>query len=198
MSHLIEEPKSVDTSAFLYLNLHEGEEVKLIIRHHWGGFLGYIGLAAGMTIGLTLLIVVLALAASEIVRDFLPTILLSFSTFLVFLLTFLLGSWINFYYDIIFITNERIINIDQAGLLARKTSELNLRQVQNATAQVEGFLQTLLNYGLLVIETAGEGTGPGGRPGGAGGYFTIRDMPDPNRLARIIIDLHRNATKSHT
>ncbi len=66
-----------------------------------------------------------------------------------------------------------------------------MNQIQNVTAEVNGLLRSLFNFGTLAIETAGEGTSDDPSRPGLQGYFTISDLPDPNRLARIILELHR-------
>jgi len=189
MPHLIEENINADDEAFLYLNLHPGERILFIVRHHWAGFLGTLVMILGM--GLVPVLIVMAAGAllAQGLGNVIPIIVLFISGFFIFLLTFLFGAWINFYFDIVFITNKRILNVDQKGLLARGTSELDLRQVQHVSAQVEGFLQSTLDYGTLVIETAGAGTSDDPTRPGLQGYFTIHDLPDPNRLARTIIEL---------
>ena len=191
MAHLIEEQIDANDPAFLYLNLHPDEEIKLVVRHHWAGFLGTLGLALAMGIFPLMIIIGASVALGDTFERIKPILIIAFAGYYLFLLTFLFGSWINFYYDIVFITNERILNVNQEGLLARKVSELNIRQVQNVTAQVTGFLQSFFNYGHLVVETAGKGTSDDPTQPGLEGYFTIQDLPDPNRLARIIIELHR-------
>lgn len=194
MPHLLEHEIDANDPAFLYLNLHPEEEIKLVIRHHWAGFLGYIGITLALALFPLLLGYALNVALGESLAPYMEALIVAVSGFYLFLLTFLFGAWINFYYDIIFITNERIINVAQEGLLARTVSELSMQQVQNVTAQVQGFLQNFFNYGHLIIETAGEGTSDNPNIPGLQGYFTIRDIPDPNRVARIILELHRAAT----
>lgn len=193
MPHLIENNIDVNDEAFLYLNLHPGEQIQLIVRHHWAGFLGTLMIVLGMGLVPILLVVAASLLDGFTATSIVPVVVLFISGFFIFLLTFLFGAWINFYYDIVFITNKRILNVDQKGLLARGTSELPLLQVQNVSAQVEGFLQTTFNYGTLIIETAGAGTSDDPHRPGLQGYFTIHDLPDPNRLARIIIEFHHQA-----
>lgn len=190
MPHLVETNVNTDDDAFLYLNLHADEKIHYIVRHHWAGFLGTLGLVLGMGLLPLMILLVAGGLAGQGFEDIIPVIVLFISGFFVFLLTFLFGAWINYYFDIVFITNKRILNVDQKGLLSRGTAELPLKQVQNVSAQVEGFLQTTFNYGTLVIETAGAGTSDDPHRPGLQGYFTIQDLPDPNRLARIIIEFH--------
>ncbi|MEX1051821.1 MAG: PH domain-containing protein [Patescibacteria group bacterium] len=192
MPHLLETQIDQNDPAFLYLDLHENEEIKMVIRHHWAGFLPITGIVLAMGLLPLFLVFALNIAFTGSIEQFRGLIIVLFSGYVVFLLTFLFGAWINFYYDIIFITNERIINVDQEGLLARKTSELSMNQVQNVSADVAGFLRSIFNYGILVVETAGGGTSDDPLKPGRQGYFTIVDVPDPNRIARMILDLHRS------
>lgn len=191
MPHLLDQEIDTNEPAFLYLNLHAGEEIKIVVRHHWAGFIGTLFLTFMMALFPLLLIFAGDLTLGDKVRDYYQVLVVAVSGYYLFLATFLFGSWINYYYDVIFVTNERILNVDQEGLLARKVSELSLLQVQDVTAQMGGFIQSFFNFGLIVIETAGEGTADDPHRPGLQGYFTVRDLPDPNRLARIILELHR-------
>lgn len=198
MSHLIIEDVDPSQEAFLYLNLHEAEEINLVVRHHWAGFLGTFGLTFMMGLVPLLIVYVSYLVFSDNIDTYFPFIVIAVSGFYLFLLTFLFGSWIDYYYDIIFVTNERILNVNQKGLLSREISELSLHQVQNVTTQMDGFIQTFFNFGNLIIETAGEGTTDNQMKHGIQGYFSVAAIPDPNRIARIILELHRkNDEKDH-
>jgi len=193
MPHIFESNIDTNDEAFLYLNLHPDEKIHYVVRHHWAGFLGTLGLVLGMALVPIVILFISGALIGQGLGNVLPMVVLFVSGFFVFLLTFLFGAWINYYYDIVFITNQRILNVDQRGLLSRTTSELGLQEVQNVSAQVEGFLQTTFNYGTLIIETAGAGTSDDPNRPGLQGYFTVQDLPDPNRLARIIIELHHQA-----
>jgi len=187
---LIEEAADTNDSGFLYLNLRPNETVKYVVRHHWAGFVGTILLALGMALIATLALVVVHFTLPNPSPDTIYTLILAVVVFTVFLLTFLFSSWINYYYDILIITSERLINVNQVGMLARQTSELGLRQIQDASAQINGLWQTAFNYGLLVVETAGEDSGEASQRSGLAGFFSIPEVPDPNRLARLVLELH--------
>ena len=127
MPHQITTKVDANDPAFLYLNLHPNEKIELIVRHHWAGFLGMAAIVLAMALFPIFLVFAANLAFSASLVSYRDLINLGLAGFYLFLLTFLFGAWINFYYDVIFITSERIINVSQEGLLARKTSELNLR-----------------------------------------------------------------------
>lgn len=198
MSHLIEEGVDENEQAFLYLNLHPGEQILFVVRHHWAGFLGSLGIFAAMAIFPALIIFAGKLTLADQIAQYSNILVTALSGYYLFLLTFIFGSWLDFYYDVIFITDGRVLNVNQKGLLARGVSELNLRQVQNVSSEVNGFLQTYFNFGTLVIETAGEGTSDNPVRHGLQGYFSVNDIPDPNRIARVILELHRKILDEET
>lgn len=181
---------NADDPAFLYLELRPKEEIEYLIRHHWIGFLGTLVTVLAMAILPAVVLIILNLAEPTLLANSRVVIAMIATLFYLFLSTFLFSALINYYYNILIITNERLINISQEGLLSRKTSELNFAEIENVSADVNGFVQSWFNFGLLVVETAGGGTsGAMVRPG----YFTIQDVPDPNQIARTILDLKLNA-----
>jgi len=189
--HLIEEEANTNDQAFLYLNLHTDEKILFVVRHHWAGFLGTLGLFIAMAAFPLLLVFVAKLIFSSQLPQYMSILVTATSGYYLFLVTFLFGAWINYYYDIVFITTERILNVNQKGLLARDVSELSLQQVQDVSTQMHGILRSFFNYGTLIVETAGEGTSDVQMAHGLQGYFSVEDLPDPNRLARVISELHR-------
>ncbi|MBI3983677.1 PH domain-containing protein [Candidatus Microgenomates bacterium] len=55
-----------------------------------------------------------------------------------------------------FVTSERIINFIQHALFKRQASQLSLANIQEVTVKQHNIFQTLLNFGSIRIETAGE------------------------------------------
>src|SRR3989344_3187016 len=102
--------------------------------------------------------------------------------FIIFIWLFSFLLWIDYYFDVWIITNERIVNIDQKGLFARHMSELNFGSVQDVTTVVTGILPTVLNYGDVVVQTAGEKE-----------RFVFRMIPDPYIIKDSIMKLSKNA-----
>ena len=92
--------------------------------------------------------------------------------------------WIDYYFDIWIITSERIINIEQKGMFARKASELRFQKIQDITAEVTGFLPTILNYGDVRIQTAGTTE-----------EFIFRTISNPYVVKNIIMDLQKKSEK---
>ncbi|MFH1171086.1 MAG: PH domain-containing protein, partial [bacterium] len=67
-----------------------------------------------------------------------------------------LHAWVDYYLDIWILSTKRIVNIEQRGLFSRVVSELLLDKVQDVTVEVHGVIPTMLHYGDIMIQTAGE------------------------------------------
>jgi uncharacterized membrane protein YdbT with pleckstrin-like domain len=77
----------------------------------------------------------------------------------------------------IIISSENLIQVLQQDLLHSRTSRLALTDIEDVTAEQHGFLATLLGYGTLTIETAGEQAN-----------FVFSFCPRPNYIAKALID----------
>jgi uncharacterized membrane protein YdbT with pleckstrin-like domain len=108
----------------------------------------------------------------------LPLIVAGGSMVLLFMWLFLFQLFLDYYLDIWVVTNHRIVNITQSGLFHRQVAELRLYRVQDATASIGGFLHTLLNFGTIEIQTAGEQS-----------RFVFHDIPDPQEVTKTILHL---------
>jgi len=75
------------------------------------------------------------------------------------------------------VTNQNLIQILQAGLFSRKVSRLSVSNVEDVTANQHGILQTIFNYGTLIVETAGEMKN-----------FIFPYCPNPNKYSDQILD----------
>ncbi len=77
----------------------------------------------------------------------------------------------------IIITDRNITQILQYGLFSRKVSQLNIVNVEDVTAVQHGLIPTLLNYGVLKIETAGEQSN-----------FHFAFCPNSGYVAKLILE----------
>ncbi len=78
------------------------------------------------------------------------------------------------------ITDQHIVDIDQLGLFNRKVSTLRLEEIQDISASVKGPLQTILQYGSIVIQTAGEREN-----------FVFNYVPKPYELEHYILSIRK-------
>jgi hypothetical protein len=92
----------------------------------------------------------------------------------------------SYYLDAWFITSRRIVSIEQKGFFYRQVSSIFLSRVQDATTEIEGILETVLDYGDIEVQSAG-----------AANHFLIKDIPDPKHLRDIILaEAHKIAPLS--
>ena len=84
------------------------------------------------------------------------------------------------------ITNESIIQVLQHSLFDRKVSQLNLARVQDVTFDQNGFLPTVLGFGTIKIETAGEAQN-----------YNFPLTPDPTKVAKWINEAHEEYINLH-
>ncbi|MFA6526562.1 MAG: PH domain-containing protein [Candidatus Buchananbacteria bacterium] len=103
-------------------------------------------------------------------------------SYYLFVLMFSLFIWMTNYLDVWTVTTGRIISRRQNGLFSRTVSELELYRVQDITSEQKGFLPTVLNYGDLYIQSAGEQE-----------RFVYRNIANPTGMARTIQKLDEEA-----
>lgn len=77
------------------------------------------------------------------------------------------------------VTTDSITQISQTGLFEKQSSQLSLGHLEDVTAEQDGILAHMLNYGLLKVETAGEK-----------GKFTFVYCPNPSYYAKQIQSAH--------
>lgn len=75
------------------------------------------------------------------------------------------------------VTNKSITQILQEGLINHRVSQLSIVDIEDVTANKRGFFATILNFGLLMIETAGEVEN-----------FEFKYCPNPSYYAKIILE----------
>ena len=90
----------------------------------------------------------------------------------------LLGLWI-YRQNRLMITNMHLIQIEQVGLFNRRVSQLSLARVQDVSGRRTGLLATLLDYGDVEIQSAGEEE-----------KFVFRNAPQPQELSDNCLDAH--------
>ncbi len=75
-----------------------------------------------------------------------------------FIIVWIMGwnIWTNYFLNVLLITNMRIFDINQNGFFSRKSSSFRLDHIQNISVHQEGIIQTLLDFGTVHFETAGE------------------------------------------
>ena len=133
------------------------EQIHLVLRQHWAVLF--------MKLSLWVIMAILYLAIDYASLSFLPDYLgpenmyyidMFKIAYLMFLMLGLFIIIILWYLNMQIITNERVVDIEQRGLLHHTISELHLEQMQDVTAEVHGLPENILDYGDVYVQTAGE------------------------------------------
>jgi hypothetical protein len=109
---------------------------------------------------------------------YLTLFILGASIFFLFGSLFAFQMFIEYWLDVFILTDRRLLDIDQHGLFGRTVSELRLYRTQDVTAQVKGMLHSLLDYGDVFVQTAGEIE-----------RFKFEDISHPNHVAKLILEM---------
>lgn len=86
--------------------------------------------------------------------------------------------------DVFIVTNFRIIDVDQKGLLARTVSEASMDKVQDVSWSRQGLVQTFFRTGAVTVQTAGATT-----------TITASRISHPEEVYALINDLRHTSDK---
>jgi hypothetical protein len=164
---------------------HEEEQVILFLRRHWFIFLTRIlFILFSIVVLVTIYIFFNTVNSNFKESDFYNLLLFGESLAVLFLWNFFFILWLDYYLDAWIVTNERIINIEQRGFFMRNISELKLTKIQDVTSEIIGIFPTLLDYGNIYVQTAGEKE-----------RFTFYQIPHPNQVKNVIVQLQEKEEK---
>lgn len=157
----------------------ESEKIICVIRKHWFAYVLYLAVVIFMAIPLVILLSYYFIHQATLSSIWGNVLSTAGSMYFLSVLGLTIYGFIDRYLDIYIITDRRIVNIVQNGFFHREISEVNLRQIQDVTASVNGVFPTLLHFGNVHIETAGD------LPN-----FTFESIPHPYETSKRILDLH--------
>ena len=104
--------------------------------------------------------------------------------YLLFVLGFFLAAWIDYYMDVMILTDFRIVDITQNVLFSRTVAEANLSDIEDVNADVKGVLPTIFHYGTVFVQTAGTARN-----------FEFQSLPDPYGVSKMIVDMHQQSLR---
>ncbi len=157
----------------------DDEEVLYIIRRHWFTLALPLVVAFLMYLMGFLGIFLLPSLDPSVVSGYSYNIyILSISLLFLFPGAYLYSVGVLYYLNVILITNENIVEIHQVRFFAREISELGFEKIQDVSSKESGIFQSLLNFGQIEIQTAGENRN-----------FIFPNIPNPSEWATVIMDL---------
>lgn len=166
-------------------SLKSYENIKLFLRRHWA-ILFFIYLSFGFLVLIGLMAFYFADKFFILEENTLNLSLFLLSFYILWAWQFLFRELTDFYLDTWVVTDHRILEIHQLGLFKRDISELRLSKIQDVSVKVEGLLATFLNYGDVIIQTAG-----------ATPEFKFEQVPHPQVVKDEILRLYDQFIKQH-
>lgn len=91
-----------------------------------------------------------------------------------------------YYRNSLIITDENVIEVTQKSIFDKSVSRLNLGKVQDVNVSQKGVFATLMNYGTVAIETAGEAAN-----------YNFKFCPKAGAAAKNIMDAHNAYASLH-
>ena len=162
---------------FKMIKLEENEKIIAEVRKHWFIFLlESIGSILAIITPIIILIISIPFIEISVSEN---TFLISVFFYLIWIIIvwiYFFLSWTDYYLDVWIITNRKIIDIEQKGLFNRETSSFRLDHIQDITIDVSGIIATLIGYGDIYVQTAGENRS-----------FSLKFVANPTEVKEIIL-----------
>lgn len=176
---------AVDPIGVSFANQGENEQIHLFLRRHFITNIPWIVLS--------ILLFFLPPFVFPLLEGVLPlppsikptyTLILVLFYYIVVFGGVVLASFINWYFNVYIVTNERIVDVDFIHILYREVSSTRLNLIQDVTVKTGGVIRAVFNYGDILIQTAGTEVN-----------FDFHAVPRPQEVARGIDKLMRKARK---
>jgi uncharacterized membrane protein YdbT with pleckstrin-like domain len=173
------------------LNLDTEEKIILEVRKHWFVFLGKI-ISFILAVFVPMIVLMLSLIFTpenikNIIHQYLSLIFFIYSLWLLFSWIILFIQWTNYYLDVWYVTEKRIIDVEQKGVFHREISNLRFDRIQDISIEVKGFIGTILNFGDIQVQTAAEDSSE----------FNMKNARNPENARKVIFIQHNLESERH-
>lgn len=158
-----------------FKNQDKDEKVLLFVRKH------FITNAVWITAGVFFLILPLIIGPISVITHFsVPFFSTKYILFItlfyyLFVTSYLFIRFITWYFNVSFVTSERIIDIDFSDVIYKNLAATKLGLVQDVSYTQTGVFRTFFHYGDVLVQTAGETT-----------QFDFEAVPQPENVVHII------------
>jgi len=98
-----------------------------------------------------------------------------------------LETFVSWYYDLIIITDERIIDVDFLNLIYKNITFTKIDNIEDVTYNVTGVVPSLLDYGNVLVQTAGSGLLM--TPQETKATLEIWNTPHPTKVVQLINEI---------
>lgn len=142
------------------IEIDKNEQILRVVHRHWFVLLGDIfALVFFLALPVVLLVAMNIIPITKVLSFTGSTFAAGgffFFSWTLIVWMFAWKMWTDYYLDVLIVTDKRIFNIDQQGFFHRESGSFRIDRIQNISVDQKGIIQTLLNFGTIHIETAGE------------------------------------------
>ena len=151
----------------------KGEKIILLLRRHWLTNVGWLLGAVVLLILPQFIFLLFSFGA-------LPLRFKLIGTLIWYLVWggFVFERFLNWFFNVFIITDERIVDFDFYGLIYKEISDAKIEHIQDVTYRVGGFLRNLFDFGSVFVQTAAQVP-----------QFEFHDVPQPARVAKVLREL---------
>lgn len=171
-------------------NQNKNEEIYILIRSHWIVNIGWVANAIFYSILPVILYLFIPFFVSLLQIDFrfsdipMRFWFISILVYYSFIFTYVFMHFIDWYYDIFIVTNERIIDLEFSPLLGYKIVEANLINIQDIKEESREFWGLIFNFGNIKAKTSSDQ-----------GFLMLNRVPNVYRVRDVISNLVNIAKK---
>ncbi len=151
------------------------ETIILFLRHHWFTTLHWFG---ATIVFLILPIFIKPLLSSMFYYYNGRFIDVAVMFWFLFTLTYFIRNFLDWYYDVYFITDERIVDINFKNMMSKQIADTRIERVQDISLSQQGFFESIFNYGDVLVQTAAEQS-----------LFRFRSISNPKEVLRTLQEL---------
>lgn len=168
------------------LHLEPDEHVIMEVRKHWIVFAGHAvgllfsGLLPLLVFTFVSMVLPQALTIFSIPGNIAGLFLFLYSIWLLILWISFFTAWTKYYLDVWYVTEKRIIAVDQKQIFVREISNLRFDKIQDVTIDVNGLIPTFLHFGNVKVQTASEDEKD----------FFMDTVRNPDEVRRVIFNQH--------
>lgn len=166
--------------------IEKDEKIILLVRRHFFAMILHIILSIVYFLippaGLFLVFTFLITGFEEL--PYFPLIILGITIYYLILWLLFFKHLFDWYLDAWIVTDRRLLDVEQRGFFQHTVSELRLDKIQDVTVEIKGFFPSIFHFGNIHAQTAA-----------AIQRFTLEDIPDPEKVRDIILDLQDKIVK---
>lgn len=161
-----------------FQNQEPQENILLLIRHHFITNIPWVLLTLMLSLIPPLLMLLFTLVPFPFFAIPEPYSLFFLLFYYLVVYGYMYIHFLKWFYNMGIITPKRIVDIDILNILHKEVSTTNINDVVDASYIQQGFLQSFLNYGNVLIQTEG-----------VKANFEFSAAPKPAHVTDLILDL---------